>query len=69
MDYGAMLEAYFKGIVIIITVFFIVIITAAVGITHAVTKKTYSKEAIEQKEKYEKTLNELTPEQREILGL
>lgn len=63
------MAAYFKGIVVIITVFFIVIIITAVGITHVVTKKTYSKQAVEQKEKYDKTLNELTPEQREILGL
>jgi uncharacterized membrane protein len=69
MDYGAMLAVYFKGIVAIITIFFIVIIIIAIGITHAVTKKQYSKEAVEQKEKYEKTLNELTPEQKEILGL
>lgn len=69
MDYGAMFAAYFKGILVIITIFFIVIIITAVGITHSITKKTYSKEAIDKRAQYEETLKELTPKQREVLGL
>lgn len=69
MDYGAMLEAYFKVILIIITAFFIVVIITAVGITHSITKKSYSKEAIDKRIQYEETVKELTPKQREVLGL
>lgn len=69
MDYGEIFAAYFKGILIIITIFFIVIIIIAVGITHSITKKTYSKEAVDKRTQYEETLKELTPKQREVLGL
>jgi uncharacterized membrane protein len=67
--YGELLEAYFKGLLITVIIL-IISISAIVGFaTFKITKNTYSKEAVEQKELYEKTVKELSPKQREVLGL
>jgi uncharacterized membrane protein len=67
--YGELLEVYFKGLLIAVIIL-IISISAIVGFaTFNITKNTYSKEAVEQKELYEKTVKELSPKQREVLGL
>ena len=65
----AIVSEYLKGMFIIIGIVIFFIIIFASAITAFVIKNGNSKENIEQRQLYEKTLNELSPKQREALGL
>jgi uncharacterized membrane protein len=69
MDFGSIMEDFLKGIVLSVIILVIVISAIVSFATFKITKNTYSKEAVEQKELYEQTVKELSPKQREVLGL
>lgn len=67
--YGELLEDFLKGIIISVIGLIIIVCIVVGTVTFAITKNIYSKEAVEQKELYEQTVKELSPKQREVLGL
>lgn len=68
-NFGSLLEDCVKGFITATLIFIVIAVILTALITHSITKNNYSKEAIDKRAQYEKTLKELTPKQREVLGL
>lgn len=66
MEFGTMLEAYVKGLIMFVVILIISVAIFVWSITYSVMKTDDGGAA---QKKYEETVNSLTEEQRKILGL
>lgn len=66
MEFGTMLEAYFKGLILFGIMLIIITAILVWGTTYCIMKTDDGGAA---QKKYEETVNSLTEEQRKILGL